>query len=757
MVYLYSSSSVFRDLIYRHNFDSLKIILSKLFFGYEFNIVLELLFLVSILAIFSSGINNKKYRILFSIFASLFITLEQVSFYFVGTFIGNRFLIHFQFDTINNLISLFYIEIIVFIIISLLNFSLFCCAHKFIKLKERPKIKYSIYAISLIFIIFSNNFILQSYKAYHFIFQTHNKITFEKSTQGVGFSNYTDSRHVIGKKGKNIIVISLESLEAGFLNEKFNHLLPNIQELSKQWHKTPIGQNDGSNWTSGSLYTTMTGMPAYFGIDGNSIFRSVYESRIPSIPSLTKSLGYQNTFIIGNADFSGNRELLKVLGFNEIIDRNDIPNSPISQFGLHDKDVFELAKKSILKHSKNESYLCFISTCDTHFPNGIPDNRLRKLFPKCRNDYEFTLKCLDFLVSDFVKFLNATIDTANTSIFIIPDHTKMGNPSMLNGTGKRELYLLCNQPIQYDLSKPNYQIDIAPIILKTANIHHNISFLADIIKGDKAEFINEKHLELMTMNTNGILNMENRIAEGKSISPNYSRYKSDRNRFIAHAGGNIEGFNYTNSLESLDLSYKNGYKFFELDLIKTRDNKLVACHDWETWKEYTNFNGSLPPTEKEFLSHKILDKFTPLNVQRINEWFKIHNSAFLVTDKINNPPEVAVLFPFVNRIYMELFTTEAVDEALKFKFGGIMLTESLVTNTSKMRLYLLKNKGVNFIACSRSIIEKFEDKLDYLKSIGYKTYFYDIHAVNFGIDEDYVLKYELDHGFGIYSDEWKFK
>ena len=46
--------------------------------------------------------------------------------------------------------------------------------------------------------------------------------------------------------------------------------------------------------------------------------------------------------------------------------------------------------------------------------------------------------------------------------------------------------------------------------------------------------------------------------------------------FIAHAGGAIDGITYTNSLEALDLSYSKGCKLFELDLVLTSDDKIIA-------------------------------------------------------------------------------------------------------------------------------------------------------------------------------------
>ena len=57
-------------------------------------------------------------------------------------------------------------------------------------------------------------------------------------------------------------------------------------------------------------------------------------------------------------------------------------------------------------------------------------------------------------------------------------------------------------------------------------------------------------------------------------------------RFIAHAGGRIEGMNYTNSLEALNNSYKNGFRLFELDIIETSDGEFVAAHVGNTLKRW---------------------------------------------------------------------------------------------------------------------------------------------------------------------------
>ena len=54
-----------------------------------------------------------------------------------------------------------------------------------------------------------------------------------------------------------------------------------------------------------------------------------------------------------------------------------------------------------------------------------------------------------------------------------------------------------------------------------------------------------------------------------------------RVELIAHAGGEIDGYVYTNSLEALQQAASRGYKFIELDLLLTSDSVLVAAHSWE--------------------------------------------------------------------------------------------------------------------------------------------------------------------------------
>ena len=173
----------------------------------------------------------------------------------------------------------------------------------------------------------------------------------------------------------------------------------------------------------------------------------------------------------------------------------------------------------------------------------------------------------------------------------------------------------------------------------------------------------------------------------------------DNTRFIAHAGGMINNDTYTDSLEALNLSYKNKFKLFELDILKTSDNKYVAAHDWDSWKLWSGYHGKLPPTHKDFLSYKIRNKYTPLDMKSINSWFLSHTDAILITDKVNNPKEFSSIFIDKKRLIMELFTMRSVVEGIKNNVL-VMPTWDLVKLIQGNRLEVLRNLGVQFISAN---------------------------------------------------------
>ena len=225
--------------------------------------------------------------------------------------------------------------------------------------------------------------------------------------------------------------------------------------------------------------------------------------------------------------------------------------------------------------------------------------------------------------------------------------------------------------------------------------------------------------------------------------------------FIAHAGGAIDDLFYTNCLEALDLSYSKGCKLFELDLITTSDGKIVAAHHWEYYKTITGYSGEIndtPLSEKEFLSLKIHGKYTPLNMDAINLWFKNHPDATLVTDKLNDPQKIYNEFQFRDRVIMELFSWYAVDKAIELGIKPLV-SNFLFFDYSNFE-EIFEEKKIEYICTGRYQIAGNENLFRRLKEKGIKNYVWSLEwPINGQPAEQYVWNYEMNFCYGMYAND----
>ena len=171
----------------------------------------------------------------------------------------------------------------------------------------------------LMWVIFTNSTFLTDSKPLLSILKA-KESSFAEVMKKNDFEDYITPDQTIAKQGKNIIIISMESLEMGFLKGKFASLTPNLQRLMKYWSFYPVQQNFGSEWTSGSLYTYLTGFPAFFGGHANEIFETAYKSDINSITYALEKADYTMTYMNGDANHSGVKEILNTLN---IIEKRD--------------------------------------------------------------------------------------------------------------------------------------------------------------------------------------------------------------------------------------------------------------------------------------------------------------------------------------------------------------------------------------------------------------------------------------------------
>lgn len=106
--------------------------------------------------------------------------------------------------------------------------------------------------------------------------------------------------------------------------------------------------------------------------------------------------------------------------------------------------------------------------------------------------------------------------------------------------------------------------------------------------------------------------------------------------FVAHALGEVNGVDYTNSLEAFEHNYETGKRVFEIDLEFTSDGYVVARHDWSE-NSYKKLKQPYPGAEEpmSLLEYKALKSelgFTPLVLEDIIDLLKKYPDIYFVTD-----------------------------------------------------------------------------------------------------------------------------
>ena len=241
----------------------------------------------------------------------------------------------------------------------------------------------------------------------------------------------------------------------------------------------------------------------------------------------------------------------------------------------------------------------------------------------------------------------------------------------------------------------------------------------------------------------------------------------DTENTIVHALGSIDGVAYTNSKEALEYSYEAGNRLFECDLIMTSDGQIVACHDWEFWNRVANQNnsagGDYIPELEEFMSCKIMGKYTPLSGNDIVRFLKDHPDMYIVTDTKYAEPEkikeefqalveVAVrndceetLDRFIVQIYHG-YMYDMVDEIYQFpNYIFTLYAEGYRGEDDKMQQYaeFCMLHDIDVITMNA---EYYQDGLSDICDR------YDLHIFVHTVNEDDEIQTFHEKGIGVYTD-----
>ncbi|WP_236838933.1 glycerophosphodiester phosphodiesterase family protein [Caldalkalibacillus salinus] len=170
-------------------------------------------------------------------------------------------------------------------------------------------------------------------------------------------------------------------------------------------------------------------------------------------------------------------------------------------------------------------------------------------------------------------------------------------------------------------------------------------------------------------------------------------------KFVAHAGGGINGHVYTNSLEALNNNYENGFRYFEVDFQWTVDEKLVALHDWD--QTITKYFQSEPGryTFKEYINLEMRGDLTHLSLGDVITWLEANPEAYIITDikkhNIKGLEKIAINYPKeVSRIIPQIYEIKEYPRVREMGYDNIIFTLYLNNYTDKLILDFVQNFDV---------------------------------------------------------------
>ncbi len=220
---------------------------------------------------------------------------------------------------------------------------------------------------------------------------------------------------------------------------------------------------------------------------------------------------------------------------------------------------------------------------------------------------------------------------------------------------------------------------------------------------------------------------------------------------IAHAGGQVDGATYSNSLEALEENYEAGFRAFEIDLSFTSDRELVCLHDWdESFTRSFDLPPGSPVTRQEF-ERLVAERsdLTKCTLASLMLWFDEHPDAILITDvkeqNLEALEHISTRYPqSLSRIIPQIYQPDEYGKVRAFGFERLIWTLYLYPGGTQSVLDSLGDMTLWAITLNSDRAQ--EDLPRRLDELGIPTY---AHTINQYADLLYLRTLGVDE---IYTD-----
>jgi len=170
----------------------------------------------------------------------------------------------------------------------------------------------------------------------------------------------------------------------------------------------------------------------------------------------------------------------------------------------------------------------------------------------------------------------------------------------------------------------------------------------------------------------------------------YAGQDEGRLVLVAHAGGAVEGYAGSNSLEAMRESAALGFRYIELDMLTSSCERIVLTHDWHHYFNRVPKGGVLPVTHAEFMARPIFDRFTPVDLSGLIEFLEEHPDVRIITDTKDTAyaalHAIVAEYPeFIGRFVVQVYAFEDVAYVRGLGFEDVLLTVYMMPYHLTMR------------------------------------------------------------------------
>jgi phosphoglycerol transferase MdoB-like AlkP superfamily enzyme len=271
-------------------------------------------------------------------------------------------------------------------------------------------------------------------------------------------------------KGRNLIVIQVESLQNMVVSKKYNgqDITPNLNKLindkstiyfDNYYEQRGSGNTSDAEFASNnSIYGTIESYT--YKIYANNYFRG--------LPWQLKALGYQTAAFHGfEKDFWNRAGAYPAQGFDTFYSQDNFNNSKKLGMGIDDTEFFRQTTDYL--KSMNQPFYSFVVTLSNHFPFYMPPKYIKiKLKAEDENtifgNYLNSVNHTDEAIGQFIEELKAAGLYDNSIIAIYGDHfgltpnDKAINESISRFVGKPYTYdTMMNVPFLIHI--PNAEVN----------------------------------------------------------------------------------------------------------------------------------------------------------------------------------------------------------------------------------------------------------------------------------------------------------